>query len=129
MLCVSTRTRFGWEPLTAFSPLTANPKRCANLRQDQGDLSANGILALVADPQQECLWIGTSGGGVLKYDGRTFQSIRLGKAALENIVDAILRDSRGRLWFGTRAGLIAYQPGETPPRIRIRQVVARANLG
>ena len=91
---------------------------------DQGDLSANGILALVADPQQECLWIGTCGGGVLKYDGRTFQSIRLGKAALENIVDAILRDSRGRLWFGTRAGLIAYQPGETPPRIRIRQVVA-----
>ena len=91
---------------------------------DQGDLSANGILALVADPQQECLWIGTCGGGVLKYDGRTFQSIRLGKAALENIVEAILRDSQGRLWFGTRAGLIAYQPGETPPRIRIRQVVA-----
>ena len=90
---------------------------------DQGDLSANGILALVADPQQECLWIGTSGGGVLKYDGRTFQSIRLGKSALENIVDAILRDSQGQLWFGTRAGLIAYQPGETPPRIRIRQVV------
>ena len=91
---------------------------------DQGDLSANGIMALMPDPQQECLWIGTSGGGVLKYDGRTFQSIRLGKSALENIVDAILRDSRGRLWFGTRAGLIAYQPGETPPRIRIRQVVA-----
>ena len=91
---------------------------------DQGDLSANGILALVADPQQACLWIGTSGGGVLKYDGRTFQSIRLGKSALENIVEAILRDSQGRLWFGTRAGLIAYQPGETPPRIRIRQVVA-----
>ena len=37
---------------------------------DQGDLSANGILALAADPQQACLWIGTSGGGVLKYDGR-----------------------------------------------------------
>ena len=91
---------------------------------DQGDLSANGIMALLADPQQECLWIGTSGGGVLKYDGQTFQSIRLGKSALENIVDAILRDSQGRLWFGTRAGLIAYQPGETPPRIRIRQVVA-----
>ena len=91
---------------------------------DQGDLSVNSILALVADPQQECLWIGTSGGGVLKYDGRVFQSIRLGKSTLENIVEAILRDSRGRLWFGTRAGLIAYQPGDTPPGIVIRQVVA-----
>ncbi len=91
---------------------------------DQGDLSVNGIMALVADPQQECLWIGTSGGGVLKYDGRVFQSIRLGKSTLENIVEAILRDSRGRLWFGTRAGLIAYQPGDTPPGIVIRQVMA-----
>ncbi len=99
-------------------------KEVRQFTADQGDLSANGIMALVADPQQECLWIGTSGGGVLKYDGQTFQSIRLGKSALENIVDAILRDSQGRLWFGTRAGLIAYQPGETPPRIRIRQVVA-----
>ena len=91
---------------------------------DQGDLSVNSILSLVADPQQGCLWIGTSGGGVLKYDGRGFQSIRLGKSTLENIVEAILRDSRGRLWFGTRAGLIAYQPGETPPGLVIRQVVA-----
>ncbi|MYC71629.1 MAG: AAA domain-containing protein [Gemmatimonadetes bacterium] len=91
---------------------------------DQGDLSVNGVMALVADPQQECLWIGTSGGGVLKYDGRVFQSIRLGKSTLENIVEAILRDSRGRLWFGTRAGLIAYQPGDTPPGIVIRQVMA-----
>ena len=91
---------------------------------DQGDLSVNGIMALVADPQQECLWIGTSGGGVLKYDGRVFQSIRLGKSTLENIVEAILRDSRGRLWFGTRAGLIAYQPGDTPPGLVIRQVMA-----
>ena len=91
---------------------------------DQGELSVNSILSLVADPQQGCLWIGTSGGGVLKYDGRGFQSIRLGKSTLENIVEAILPDSRGRLWFGTRAGLVAYQPGETPPGIVIRQVVA-----
>lgn len=91
---------------------------------DQGGLSVNGILALVADPRQGCLWIGTSGGGVMTYDGRGFQSIRLGKSTLENIVEAILRDSRGRLWFGTRAGLIAYQPGNTPPGIVIRQVMA-----
>ncbi len=90
---------------------------------DQGALSVNGILALVNDPQGG-MWIGTSGGGVLKYDGQLFHCIRLGQGALENIVEAILRDSQGRLWFGTRAGLIAYQPGQTPPRILIRQVVA-----
>ena len=107
--------------LFAFDYRTEQVRR---FTADQGDLSVNSILALVADPQQECLWIGTSGGGVLRYDGRVFQSIRLGKSSIENIVEAILRDSRGRLWFGTRAGLIAYQPGDTPPGIVIRQVMA-----
>ena len=90
---------------------------------DQGALSVNGISTLANDPQGG-MWIGTSGGGVLKYDGQTFHRIRLGPGALENIVDAILRDRQGQLWFGTRGGLIAYQPGETPPFIQMRRVVA-----
>ena len=91
---------------------------------DQGDLSVNGILSLVADPEQDCLWVGTSGGGVLRYDGHAFQTFRLGNAGLENAVEAILRGSDGRLWFGTRAGLIEYQPGRIPPALVIREVEA-----
>ena len=90
---------------------------------EQFGLSANGILALTAD-SQENIWMGTSGGGVLRYDGHTFQSIRLGPSALENKVEAVLCDRRGRLWFGTRAGLVAYQPGRTPPCLVIREVMA-----
>ena len=90
---------------------------------EQFGLSANGILALAADSRGN-IWIGTSGGGVLRYDGETFQSIRLGPSALENMVEAVLCDRRGRLWFGTRAGLVAYQPGHTPPRLVIREVMA-----
>ena len=90
---------------------------------EQFGLSANGILALTADSEGH-IWIGTSGGGVLCYDGETFQSIRLGSSALENIVEAVLYDRRGRLWFGTRAGLAAYQPGHTPPSLVIREVIA-----
>ncbi len=90
---------------------------------EQFGLSANGILALAADSQGN-IWMGTSGGGVLRYDGETFQSIRLGPSALENMVEAVLCDRRGRLWFGTRAGLVAYQPGHTPPRLVIREVMA-----
>ncbi len=90
-------------------------------------LSANGILALTADSQGH-IWIGTSGGGVLRYDGETFQSIRLGPSALGNIVEAVLCDRDGRVWFGTRAGLVAYQPGDTPPRLVIREVLAGHRL-
>ena len=73
--------------------------------------------------------MGSSGGGVLRYDGETFQSIRLGPSALENKVEAVLCDRRGRLWFGTRAGLVSYQPGHTPPCLVIREVMAGTPLG
>ena len=86
-------------------------------------LSENAVSALAVDRQGH-LWIGTSGGGVVRYDGRVFQVIRLGDSALENKVEAILCEIEGQVWFGTRAGLVAYHPGETPPSIAIRQVAS-----
>ena len=91
---------------------------------DQGDLSVNGILCLAADPEKRCLWVGTSGGGVMKYDAHAFQTLRLGNASLENVVEDILRASDGQLWFGTGAGLIAYLPGQVPPALVIGRVEA-----
>ena len=91
---------------------------------DEGDLSANGISCLLADPAQGCLWVGTSGGGAMKYHGDTFQCLRLGNAGSENVVEAVLRARDGRLWFGTRAGLVAYQPGRVPPALVIGRVEA-----
>ena len=103
--------------------LDLSSRKVRRFTAEQFGLSANGILALTADSQGN-IWIGTSGGGVLRYDGQTFQSIRLGPSALENKVEAVLCDHRGRLWFGTRSGLVAYQPGHTPPRLVIREVMA-----
>ena len=103
--------------------LDLSSREVSRFTAEQFGLSANGILALAADSQGN-IWMGTSGGGVLRYDGETFQSIRLGPSALENKVEAVLCDRRGRLWFGTRAGLVAYQPGHTPPRLVIREVMA-----
>ena len=103
--------------------LDLSSREVRHFTAEQFGLSANGILALTADSEGH-IWMGTSGGGVLRYDGQTFQSIRLGPSALENMVEAVLCDRRGRLWFGTRAGLVAYQPGHTPPRLIIREVMA-----
>ena len=107
--------------------LDIRSRKVRHFTVEQFGLSANGILALASDPQGN-IWMGTSGGGVLRYDGQTFQSIRLGPSALENKVEAVLCDRRGRLWFGTRAGLVAYQPGRTPPRLVIREVMAGTRL-
>ena len=107
--------------------LNLQSRQVYHFTAEQFGLSANGILALTADSQDN-IWMGTSGGGVLRYDGQTFQSIRLGPSALENKVEAVLCDRLGRLWFGTRAGLVAYQPGHTPPRLVIREVMAGTRL-
>ena len=107
--------------------LDLSSRKVRRFTTEQFGMSANGILALTADSQGN-IWMGTSGGGVLRYDGETFQSIRLGPSALENKVEAVLCDRRGRLWFGTRAGLVAYQPGHTPPRLVLREVMAGTRL-
>ena len=107
--------------------LDLSSRKVRHFTAEQFGLSANGILALTSDSQGN-IWIGTSGGGVLRYDGETFQSIRLGPSALDNKVEAVLCDRRGRLWFGTRAGLVAYQAGYTPPRLVIREVMAGTRL-
>ncbi len=94
---------------------------------DDSELSANSILALAADRQGH-IWIGTSGGGVVRYDGESFQCIRLGPSVPSNIVEAIACDRTGQLWFGTRAGLVAYQPSDTQPGLVIREVLAGHRL-
>ena len=103
--------------------LDLSSRKVRHFTAEQFGLSANGILALTADSQDH-IWMGTSGGGVLRYDGQTFQNIRLGPSALGNMVEAVLCDRRGRLWFGTRAGLVSYQSGHTPPHLVIREVMA-----
>ncbi len=93
----------------------------------QDGLSENAISALAVDGQGD-LWIGTKGGGAMRYDGRVFHLIRLGTCPARNMVEAIVCDRQGQVWFGTRAGLVAYTPGSAPPGIAIRQVVADQRL-
>ena len=91
--------------------------------KDRNGLPANTILSLAVDGSHR-LWVGLGGGGgVLKYDGRTFHNIRLGSSVEEDSVNTILCDSRGRLWFGTLEGLKMYGPPHTPPGIVIRRIV------
>ena len=107
---------------------------------DRGDLTANGVLALAADPRQGCMWIGTAGGGVVKYDGQTFQCIRLGDAALENVVAAVRRDRRGPavVRHRRRARRLPSRPnparpgdpgggGRTPPAVPPVRLLHRGN--
>ncbi len=55
------------------------------------------------------LWVGTRGGGVSRFDGRTFTTLREGLPG--PTVRSILRDSRGALWFATNDGVARFEDG------------------
>ena len=54
------------------------------------------------------LWIGTNGGGVSRYDGKSFTNYTTAEGLIQNDVWSILEDKKGNLWFGTEGGVSKY---------------------
>ncbi len=71
------------------------------------------------------LWFTTGGGGVSRYDGKTFQNITRKDGLVSNYVWTGFEDSNGDLWFGTTDGVTRYRPPTPfPPPVFIDAVVA-----
>lgn len=58
------------------------------------------------------LWIGTEGGGLRRYDGRTFSVHSVSHGLASSIVRALHADGAGTLWAGTARGLSRYEGDE-----------------
>ncbi|WP_181952558.1 EAL domain-containing protein [Vulcaniibacterium gelatinicum] len=75
---------------------------------------ALAIRSLARDPGG-VLWIGTSTQGLLRYDPLRGELRPIGPPQARNgsraLVHAVHVDRRGRVWFGTAAGLGLYEPG------------------
>ena len=83
-------------------------------------LPNNRIRCLFEDSRGH-LWFGTDG-GVVHYNGQFFQTI---KSPHIGPVSQILEDRDGTFYFGTTLGsIIRYRQRQTPPMIRLIQVVA-----
>lgn len=58
------------------------------------------------------VWIGTEGGGVLRYNGKTFLPI-LENELGSDYIRSLFEDSHKSFWIGLREGLAHYQNGTT----------------
>lgn len=83
---------------------TVNPNQANSIIQDR-----SGIF-----------WIGTSGGGAYKYDGKTFESILANKGRKyedslhHNVIQSIIQDKSANIWFASMSnGGITRFDGET----------------
>jgi ligand-binding sensor domain-containing protein len=54
------------------------------------------------------IWAGTWGGGVSRWDGKSWRNLTTADGLAGNIVYAIAQDADGALWFGTDRGVSRY---------------------
>lgn len=67
----------------------------------------NYSFAMHIDPQGNA-WVGTWGGGVARYDGKSWKNFNSKDGLVGNIVYAITQDQSGAFWFGTDKGVSRY---------------------
>lgn len=58
-----------------------------------------------AESNDGALWLATYGEGLYRFDGRRLYNVNLDDGLPSNDVYAIARDSKGRIWAGTDAGI------------------------
>ena len=59
------------------------------------------------------LWFATQGGGVSKYDGKSFITYTTEQGLANNSVRSIVEDKSGNLWLGTYGGGVSKYDGES----------------
>jgi len=83
--------------------------------EQQNGLASDYLLTLYQDPQN-IIWIGTDGYGIQRYDASQKQFYHqqhhetIDTSISHSFVRALLKDSQGQLWVGTRAGLNKQTP-------------------
>ncbi|TND01226.1 MAG: Adenylate cyclase [Bacteroidetes bacterium] len=77
-----------------------------NYNSDNG-LALDALPSALLD-QSGNLWFGTYGGGVSRYDGKSFTTFTTSNGLVNNTVVSIAQERSGIIWFGTSGGLSRY---------------------
>ncbi len=75
-------------------------------RENQ-ETNPNYVISSAIDAKG-ILWFGTWGGGLARFDGKTFKNYTRENGLPGNIINAIEIDARGIMWIGTNKGVSRY---------------------
>ncbi|MDG1915784.1 MAG: SpoIIE family protein phosphatase [Crocinitomix sp.] len=98
-------------PTTQPTPTKALPpgfKDAANINMQYLDVDqgmASSYVYSILEDKSGNLWFGTYGGGVSRYDGKSFTHFTEKEGLSNNSVWSILEDKSGNLWFSTESGI------------------------
>ena len=66
-------------------------------------------ISMIFQDSSGSLWFaGWEGGGVTRYDGKTFHTYREDDGLVDDRVVCMVEDDKGNLWIGTSAGVSCY---------------------
>lgn len=74
------------------------------------------------------LWFGTAGGGVSRYDGKSFTNFTTAQGLTYNLVCSIIQDKSGNLWFGTGGGGVSRYDGKSFANFTTEQGLANNDV-
>lgn len=93
--------RFGGGKFTIFSKAVTK------------GITNNGMWCIVEQMtgNQQTLWIGTNGGGLMRYENGSFTTFGTKAGLLSDVVLSLCIGADGTLWIGTRKGLCVMKNG------------------
>lgn len=101
--------------LIRFSPADDSLTYIPITPRNRGNSKSFPILTVAEDPlnPDRILWLGTEGGGLVRFDKETGQSlfITTREGLPSSIVNCILTSPDQNLWMSTNMGLSRYRPG------------------
>lgn len=78
----------------------------------ENGLALDAIISSFVDKTGN-IWFGSIGGGVSRYNGKTFNTFSTVQGLCNNIVWSIAEDINGNIWFGTQGGGVSRYDGNT----------------
>lgn len=78
----------------------------------QGALSGGERFWSLHFDAEDVLWIGTLGGGLLRFENGKFTRFKTSDGLPSDNVNQILEDANGQLWLGTGAGIVRVAKSE-----------------
>ncbi len=81
-----------------------------NYNTEQG-LALSSVSCSYCDKMGN-LWFGSIGGGVSKYDGKSFTNYNASQGLVNNNVYCITEDTKGNIWFGTLGSGVSKYDGK-----------------
>jgi len=102
------------------------------VRYDEGGLErfdVPGTVTAILEDAAAALWIGTWGGGVLRFDRTVFQGLTRRDGLPSDTVNDLFEDADGNIWITTSGGIVRYRPQRGSPPVTLTDVVSERRHG